>query len=95
MPYTALVNLTIHDRRMSSAILCRMVELEHPVIVGEKLGFAGMHDDFWDGEIVEKVTEVETGVTHLVLEDWMSERLTLDEMIGELGPRWTVRHRAA
>lgn len=95
MSYVAIVNLTIHDRRRSMAILCRTVELEYPVVIGAQLGFAGMRNDAWSGEVVDQVTEVETGVTHLVLEDWLSDRLTLDEMIGELGPRWSLRSRVA
>ena len=95
MSYVALVNLTIYDRRMSMAVLTRRVELQYPVTIGAQLGFAGVRDDAWSGEIVDQVTEVETWVTHLVLEDWLSQRLTLEEMIGELGPQWTLRNRVA
>lgn len=95
MSYAAVVSVVLYDRRMSTAIFSRKVELPYPVVIGAELGFTGVRDDAWSGEVVDMVTDVDSGVTHLVLEDWLSERLTLEEMIAELGPHWTRLSSAA
>lgn len=95
MPYVALVSVVLYDRRMSTAIFTRQVSLPYPVVIGAELGFTGARDDAWSGEVIDMVTDVDGGVTHLVLEDWLSERLTLEEMIAELGPHWKRLSAAA
>ena len=89
------VSLSVYDRRLKSAMLQRLIEMPSPPTVGLEIGFPGIRDDYWSGEVATVIWDVEAGIYHVELEDWCSQRLSVEEMVKALGPEWKQLGTAA
>jgi len=90
-----IVSVSLIDRRCRCAVMQRVLQLQHPPIVGNELGFPGARPEYWSAEVLAVIQDTMTGVFHVEVEDWPSVHFGLEEMVECLGDGWKRLGEAA
>lgn len=85
--YRAVVNVALLDRRCRCIFAQRIMEMPQPR-VGDEIGFSGKRPEYWSAEVTHCVWDSDLQAYHVEVDDQVSDRLDLTEMVENLGPAW-------